>query len=163
MKGKKTLKRFANKMGWTERDMDLFIDEIINRIEYRQKNNEQEEKKCDIDSRITAILTQLGIPCNINGFKYISEAIKETLANPQIIDGVIVRKFYPMLAKKFNTTSTSVERAIRYSLELMSKHGDTKTIEKLFGNAVSQKKIKITNSKLIATLANYLRLEMDLK
>ena len=66
---------------------------------------------------------------------------------------------YPAVAKKFGTTASRVERAIRHAIEVAWDRGDLETLQKYFGYTVSNAKGKPTNSEFIAMIADRISLE----
>ena len=72
----------------------------------------------------------------------------------------ITKQLYPDIAKKFNTTPSRVERAIRHAIEVAWGRGQTDVVESIFGYTVSAVKGKPTNSEFIAMISDKLRLEL---
>lgn len=110
---------------------------------------------------ITKLLHTLGMPAHVLGYEYTREAILITLGNKDILRA-ITRELYPAVSKRFNTTPTRVERAIRHAVELAWDRGDLDTIQKFFGFTTSPKKGKPTNKEFLSALADHLRLELQL-
>ena len=71
----------------------------------------------------------------------------------------ITKLLYPTIAKKYKTTSSSVERAIRHAIEVAWNKGQIDVLEDMFGYTISAGKGKPTNSEFIALIADKLRLE----
>ena len=115
---------------------------------------EEQQKKLEV--RVSELLHNLGIPAHIKGYRYVRRAIIIVTENPNIS---ITKELYPSVAKEFDTTASRVERAIRHAVELSSERCDIDTINEIFGNSVSYKKSKPTNSEFIAMLADKLYLE----
>ena len=109
---------------------------------------------------ITKILYELGIPSHIKGYQYIREGISILYERPEVIGG-ITKELYPDIAKKFNTTVSRVERAIRHAIEVSWNRGDWDLMEEIFGHSVDIDKAKPTNSEFIVTVADKLRLEFQ--
>lgn len=107
---------------------------------------------------ITKILHELGIPSHIKGYQYIREGISIIYSNPGTIGG-ITKELYPELARKFDTTVSRVERAIRHAIEVSWNRGDWDLMEEIFGHSVDIDKAKPTNSEFIVTIADKLKLE----
>lgn len=107
---------------------------------------------------ITKILHELGVPSHIKGYQYIRESISMIYENPEMIGG-ITKELYPDIAKKFNTTVSRVERAIRHAIEVSWNRGNWQLMEDIFGHSVDVDKAKPTNSEFIVTVADKLRLE----
>ena len=126
-------------------------------------NREFENKNIDfnhdnLQMSITKILHELGIPSHIKGYQYIREGISIIYERPETIGG-ITKELYPELAKKFDTTVSRVERAIRHAIEVSWNRGNWNLMEEIFGHSVDIDKAKPTNSEFIVTVADKLRLE----
>ena len=80
------------------------------------------------------------------------------VADMDVINAV-TKVLYPEVAKKFNTTSSRVERAIRHAIEVAWDRGDLEVLQKYFGYTVSNIKGKPTNSEFIAMIADRLHLQ----
>ncbi|MCL2084075.1 MAG: sporulation transcription factor Spo0A [Oscillospiraceae bacterium] len=113
----------------------------------------------DIETRITQILHEIGVPAHIKGYRYMREAILTVIREPQIINS-ITKQLYPSVAKKFGTTPSRVERAIRHAIEVAWDRGDLEVLQKFFGYTVSNSKGKPTNSEFIAMIADRLTLQL---
>ncbi len=107
---------------------------------------------------ITKILHELGVPSHIKGYQYIREGIIILYEHPEIIGG-ITKELYPDIAKKYDTTVSRVERAIRHAIEVSWNRGNWQLMEDIFGHSVDIDKAKPTNSEFIVTVADKLRLE----
>lgn len=107
---------------------------------------------------ITKVLHELGIPSHIKGYQYIREGIGIVFEKPETIGG-ITKELYPELAKKFDTTVSRVERAIRHAIEVSWNRGNWDLMEEIFGHSVDIDKAKPTNSEFIVTIADKLRLD----
>jgi two-component system response regulator (stage 0 sporulation protein A) len=113
--------------------------------------------KTDLDTEITSILHEIGVPAHIRGYLYIREAITMVYYNIDIL-GNITKVLYPEVARKFNTTSSRVERAIRHAIEVAWVRGNIDAISDIFSYTISYHKSKPTNSEFIAMIADRLRL-----
>lgn len=107
---------------------------------------------------VTKILHELGVPSHIKGYQYIRDGILMIYDNPEIVGG-ITKELYPDVAKKYNTTVSRVERAIRHAIEVSWNRGNWDLMEEIFGHSVDIDKAKPTNSEFIVTVADKLRLE----
>ena len=110
-----------------------------------------------LESAVTEIIHEIGVPAHIKGYQYLREAIILTINNMDMINGV-TKILYPEVAKKFSTTPSRVERAIRHAIEVAWDRGDIEVLQKFFGYTVSNIKGKPTNSEFIAMIADYLSL-----
>lgn len=111
-----------------------------------------------IESDVTDIIRDIGIPANIKGYQYIREGIIMAVHDVNMLN-YITKLLYPTIAKKYKTTSSSVERAIRHAIEVAWSRGQIDTINDLFGYTVNAGKGKPTNSEFIALIADKLRIE----
>ena len=107
---------------------------------------------------ITKLLHELGIPSHIKGYQYIRDSIYMIYEKPSLIGG-ITKELYPDVAKKYDTTISRVERAIRHAIEVSWNRGDWDLMEKIFGHSVDIDKAKPTNSEFIVTIADKLRID----
>ncbi|MGG3737920.1 sporulation transcription factor Spo0A [Aeribacillus pallidus] len=117
-----------------------------------------EEKPKNLDASITSIIHEIGVPAHIKGYLYLREAISMVYNDIELL-GSITKVLYPDIAKKYNTTASRVERAIRHAIEVAWSRGNIESISSLFGYTVSMSKAKPTNSEFIAMVADKLRLE----
>lgn len=127
--------------------------------------NEDEKKrmiKLELESEITEILHEIGIPAHIKGYMYLRTAILETYLNVDFL-GQITKVLYPEIAKKYATTASRVERAIRHAIEVAWNRGNIDAIDDIFGYTISASKAKPTNSEFIAMISDKLRLEHRMK
>lgn len=122
------------------------------------KNNRQQKIKRDLESDITNLIHEIGVPAHIKGYMYLREAITMVYNDIELL-GSITKVLYPDIAKHFNTTASRVERAIRHAIEVAWSRGNIDAISSLFGYTVNVSKAKPTNSEFIAMVADRLRLE----
>jgi len=118
-------------------------------------------EELEIEMRVTDIIHQIGVPAHIKGYQYLREAIIMTIHDMEAINA-ITKVLYPTVAKKFKTTSSRVERAIRHAIEVAWDRGDVDTLQEYFGFTVSGTKGKPTNSEFISMVADRLRLELKI-
>lgn len=111
----------------------------------------------DLETMVTDIIHEIGVPAHIKGYQYLREAIILTINDMEIINAV-TKVLYPEVARKFNTTPSRVERAIRHAIEVAWDRGDIEVLQKFFGYTVSNIKGKPTNSEFIAMIADSLTL-----
>jgi two-component system response regulator (stage 0 sporulation protein A) len=115
-------------------------------------------KAVTVDEKISEIFISIGIPPHIKGYSYLREGIKKTVENPYIINSV-TKELYPSIAKKFSTTASKVERAIRHAIEVAWNRGRIEAINAIFGARIYLGNEKPTNSEFIALVADKLILE----
>lgn len=129
-------------------------DELVE-IDARANMSRQESS---IENDVTEIIREIGIPAHIKGYQYIREGIIMAINDMNMLN-FITKLLYPSIAKKYKTTSSSVERAIRHAIEVAWSRGKIEVIEEMFGYTVSAGKGKPTNSEFIALIADKLRIE----
>lgn len=112
----------------------------------------------DLESEITNIIHEIGVPAHIKGYSYLREAITMVVNDMELLSAV-TKELYPSIAKKYNTTASRVERAIRHAIEVAWGRGQVDAINKLFGYTIHNDKGKPTNSEFIAMVADKLRLK----
>jgi len=119
----------------------------------------QENK--NMEAKITNIIHEIGVPAHIKGYLYLREAIFMVIDNIELL-GAVTKELYPSIARKYNTTPSRVERAIRHAIEVAWGRGKIDTIDSIFGYTVHTDKGKPTNSEFIAMVADKLRLEQEM-
>lgn len=112
----------------------------------------------DLEAEITHVLHEVGVPAHIKGYLYLRESIDMIYHEIELL-GSITKTLYPDVAKKYKTTSSRVERAIRHAIEVAWSRGNVDAISKIFGYTVNVNKSKPTNSEFIAMIADRLRLQ----
>lgn len=140
------------------------IEENIRNL-YSNSAEEQGGKGIDLYSNslqvsITKTLHELGVPSHIKGYQYIREGIALLYHNPSIIGG-ITKELYPEIARRYNSTTSRVERAIRHAIEISWNRANWDFMEDIFGYSVDIDRAKPTNSEFIVTIADKLRLEYN--
>ena len=126
--------------------------------EKSQWQQPQEWSRIDLETRITQVIHEVGVPAHIKGYQYLREAICMTVLDVDLMNSV-TKILYPDIAKKYHTTASRVERAIRHAIEVAWTRGRLETIDALFGYTVHAGKGKPTNSEFIALIADKIRLE----
>ena len=116
----------------------------------------------NLESTVTGIIHEIGVPAHIKGYQYLREAILIAVGDMEVINAV-TKILYPEVAKRFGTTASRVERAIRHAIEVAWDRGDLETLQKYFGYTVSNAKGKPTNSEFIAMIADRLQLQQKEK
>lgn len=127
-------------------------------LEDNNKRNRKKEK-LRIEEKVTILLHSIGIPAHIKGYVYIRCAIIESFYNPSYI-GQITKSLYPEIARRYSSTPSRVERAIRHGIEIAWNRGSIDLIDRIFGYTINAYKAKPTNSEFIAMLTDKLRLEL---
>ena len=127
----------------------------------REAPIENAETDIDMEAQVTKIIHQIGIPAHIKGYQYLRSAILMTIEDNEIINSV-TKILYPSVAKKYATTTSRVERAIRHAIEVAWDRGDIDTLNSYFGYTIQNNRGKPTNSEFIAMIADNLRLKYKL-
>lgn len=141
-------------------DTELVV-ERIKRVHYTKGGADvrsRYDRDNDIESQVTKIIHRLGVPAHIKGYQYLRCAIIMTIADNEIINSV-TKLLYPSVAKKYQTTSSRVERAIRHAIEVAWDRGDVDVLNSYFGYTVQNNRGKPTNSEFIAMIADNIRLK----
>lgn len=115
----------------------------------------------DIETQVTRVIHQIGVPAHIKGYQYLRTAIIMAIEDSDIINSV-TKTLYPSVAKKYKTTSSRVERAIRHAIEVAWDRGDIDILNEYFGYTIHNSRGKPTNSEFIAMIADNLRLSNKL-
>jgi two-component system response regulator (stage 0 sporulation protein A) len=141
------------------------VSALVERLEELRGGNERRPvvmrrgDKMSIETMVTNIIHEIGVPAHIKGYQYLREAIIIAVNDMDVINA-ITKVLYPQVAKAFQTTPSRVERAIRHAIEVAWDRGDLDTLQRFFGYTVSNTKGKPTNSEFIALIADKLQLQM---
>ena len=127
--------------------------------ENQRKALNRRPDKTSIETMVTGIIHEIGVPAHIKGYQYLREAIIIAVGDMDVINA-ITKVLYPQVAKTFQTTPSRVERAIRHAIEVAWDRGDLDTLQRFFGYTVSNTKGKPTNSEFIALIADKLQLQL---
>ena len=117
-----------------------------------------EEKNFDLEQDVTDMIHEIGVPAHIKGYQYLREAIMMSVNDSEMM-GSITKILYTTIAKKYQTTSSRVERAIRHAIEVAWNRGRMETLDDMFGYTINTGKGKPTNSEFIALIADKIRLK----
>ena len=132
---------------------------VVERMRLVAGNGEEEPQRApDLEAMVTGIIHEIGVPAHIKGYQYLREAIMLAVEDMEIINAV-TKILYPEVAKRFGTTPSRVERAIRHAIEVAWDRGDLETLQRFFGYTVNSAKGKPTNSEFIAMIADRLVLQ----
>lgn len=116
-------------------------------------------RSASVETEVTNLIHEVGVPAHIKGYQYLRESILMAIEDMDILNA-ITKQLYPAIAKKFDTTPSRVERAIRHAIEVAWSRGKMDTLEQLFSYSISMGKGKPTNSEFIALIADRMRLEL---
>ncbi len=139
------------------------IKSVRKMFRYNEKKSEDTKTENavrgeNLENRVTNMLHEIGIPAHIKGYHYLRDAIIMAVEDMDVLNA-ITKILYPTVAKKYQTTSSRVERAIRHAIEVAWSRGKLDTLDELFGYTVSTGKGKPTNSEFIALIADTIQLE----
>ena len=132
--------------------------ESLVKIKKRDETQPKSNVTPDMEAQVTKIIHQIGVPAHIKGYQYLRSAILMTIEDNDIINSV-TKILYPTVAKKYGTTTSRVERAIRHAIEVAWDRGDVDTLNSYFGYTIQNSRGKPTNSEFIAMIADNLRLK----
>ena len=133
------------------------IDSLLEHIRQAVTPEDRIQSLPSLEADVTAIIHEVGVPAHIKGYQYVREAIIMAVQDMDVINAV-TKVLYPEVAKRFHTTPSRVERAIRHAIEVAWDRGDLETLQGYFGYTVNSSKGKPTNSEFIAMIADRLRL-----
>jgi len=143
-------------------NMDVLVSRIrqlANTITSQRPAATQSIKARPLDMEVTNIIREIGIPAHIKGYQYLRDAIMMIINEIELL-GAVTKVLYPMIAEKYSTTPSRVERAIRHAIEVAWSRGNMDMINRIFGYTVKLEKGKPTNSEFMAMIADKLRMEM---
>ena len=120
---------------------------------------EVDNSKLNLEAKVTNIIHDVGVPAHIKGYQYLRDGILMAVNDVEVINQ-ITKQLYPDLAKKYKTTPSRVERAIRHAIEVAWNRGQVESMENIFGYTINSNRGKPTNSEFIAMIADKLRLEI---
>ena len=127
-------------------------------IEPGKAGEQKAKKEHNLEQDVTDMIHEIGVPAHIKGYQYLREAIMMAVEDIDMLNS-ITKVLYPTIAKKFQTTPSRVERAIRHAIEVAWSRGRMETLDALFGYTVNTGKGKPTNSEFIALIADRIRLQ----
>ncbi len=146
-------------------DVDVMAERIIQLYEWKQMNCEDDvrltregRENSRLEVTISDIMHEIGVPAHIKGYQYLREAIMLCVNDSEIMNSV-TKLLYPTVAKKYNTTPSRVERAIRHAIEVAWDRGDVDVLSSYFGYTIQNTRGKPTNSEFIAMISDKLILK----
>ena len=140
-------------------DQEEMADRMLSLYNGRGRHFDSEPVNPGLRVQVTEILHQIGVPAHIKGYHYLRDSILMAIEDPEIINAV-TKQLYPSVAKRYNTTSSRVERAIRHAIEVAWDRGDVDVLNSYFGYTIHNTRGKPTNSEFIAMIADKLCLQM---
>lgn len=114
----------------------------------------------NVNKLIIRTINTFGIPANVQGYYYLKHSLTMALKDPSIIKAM-TKELYPQVAERYGTTAPRVERSIRHAVEITFNNLSPEQLNEYFGNCVNPRKGKLSNSEFIATLAEHIRMELD--
>jgi len=144
----------------TDKEFQIMITVPSKKMQKETKQESRPEKELsekDLEQDVTDMIHEIGVPAHIKGYQYLREAIMMSVTDSSMISS-ITKILYPTIAKKFQTTPSRVERAIRHAIEVAWSRGKMETLDSLFGYTIDIGKGKPTNSEFIALIADKIRL-----
>ena len=138
--------------------IERFREIVKDKAEHIQESAVNKRRPVTVEEKISEIFISIGIPPHIKGYGYLREGIKMTIERPYVINSV-TKELYPSIAKKFSTSASKVERAIRHAIEVAWNRGLIDAINAIFGARIYLGTEKPTNSEFIALVADKLILE----
>ncbi len=146
----------------TEREFQIMITVPSGRKTLRTAEKETEvlpkALSYDLERDVTDMIHEIGVPAHIKGYQYLREAIMMSVEDPEML-GSITKVLYPTIARKYQTTSSRVERAIRHAIEVAWNRGKMETLDAMFGYTINTGNGKPTNSEFIALIADKIRMQ----
>ena len=135
--------------------LETRIEQLMNLP--KNNNSYVTEEVRNLDRDVTKVIQQMGMPAHLKGYQYLRDAII-LVVNEMNLMGAVTKELYPLIAEKYDTTPSRVERAIRHAIELAWDRGNMEIINKFFGYTVNMDRGKPTNSEFIAMVADRLRI-----
>lgn len=111
-----------------------------------------------LEADVTAMIREIGVPAHIKGYQYIRDSILLSLQDSNMLN-YITKYLYPTIAKKYKTTSSCVERAIRHAIGVAWERGNQKAIQQMYGFSLLNEHARPTNSEFLAVIVDKIRLE----
>ena len=136
-------------------EMTSLLDQMRRTV---NEGEESEDESQALEREVTAVIHEVGVPAHIKGYQYVREAIVIAVQDMDVINAV-TKVLYPEVARRYSTTPSRVERAVRHAIEVAWDRGDLETLQRYFGYTVSNTKGKPTNSEFIAMIADRIRLQ----
>ena len=142
-------------------DINMMIQRIKQLVAWNTQGAVPDSSANDLKMVVSDIMHQIGVPAHIKGYQYLREAILLSVDDSEMVSSV-TKLLYPTVAKKFKTTSSRVERAIRHAIEVAWDRGDVDVLSSYFGYTIQSERGKPTNSEFIAMISDKLRLSMKI-
>ena len=141
-------------------EMNSLLERLRQAAEDGSESTEDEFQS--LEREVTAVIHEVGVPAHIKGYQYVREAIVIAVQDMDVINAV-TKVLYPEVARRYSTTPSRVERAVRHAIEVAWDRGDLETLQHYFGYTVNSTKGKPTNSEFIAMIADRIRLQRKIR
>ena len=136
-------------------DLSILESRMLELFEH--SNNLKYKETINVEVEVSSLLHDLGIPSHVRGYRYIRDGVMLLYESSSLVN-LVTKDVYPIIAKKYDTTTTRVERAIRHAIEISWMRGDIKLMEDLFGNSIDFDRSKPTNAEFLTTIADKFKL-----
>lgn len=140
-------------------DLDVLANRIRQLVDSYAAPRVLQPRNRSLDVEVTDIIHEIGVPAHIKGYQYLRDAIMLVVQEIELL-GAVTKELYPMIAEKYKTTPSRVERAIRHAIEVAWSRGNVDMIHQVFGYTIDHERGKPTNSEFIAMVADKLRIAM---
>lgn len=100
----------------------------------------------NVDDRMSNIFLSLGIPAHIKGYQFLREGVRLVIEQPDRINR-ITKELYPSIARRYATSPSKVERAIRHAIEVAWSRGRVESLNRALGCRVAIPEDKPTNGE----------------
>ena len=137
-------------------DLPILKERIMQLVGFGAPVVKVTTKTVSLDVVVTRVIHQMGVPAHVKGYQYLRDAILLVTEESNLM-GAVTKELYPMIADKYNTTASRVERAIRHAIELAWDRGNVDMMNNYFGYTINLERGKPTNSEFIAMIADKLR------
>ncbi|MFO7245851.1 MAG: sporulation transcription factor Spo0A [Thermaerobacter sp.] len=143
--------------------LDLLAERIrqVARGDHRAGERLLPDRERSVEAQVTALLHEIGIPAHIKGYQYLRESIMMVIRDVDLL-GAVTKELYPAVARRFDTTPSRVERAIRHAIEVAWNRANVDVVHRVFGHTISAQRGKPTNSEFIAMVADRVRMQVKL-
>ena len=134
------------------------VAKLDGEIAYAGEESVRVQTESSVDEKVTNIFLSIGIPAHIKGYAYLREAVRMVVEDHDVINR-ITKELYPGIAKRFETTSSKVERAMRHAIEVAWSRGRLDSVNRIYGYKVFSADDKPTNGEFIALIADKLSVD----
>ena len=108
----------------------------------------------------TKIFLSLGIPANLQGFKFLQHCVVKVVEKPNYIKKV-TKFLYPEVGNLYDVSGSVVERSMRHATDQAYFKTRFKSLNSIFGVDVQGCNCKPTNCELIAIVSEALRFKAE--